>query len=78
MPLDDSQDPMPPDTVTVSDPVVTGVDPVPDDMEPFTLRKRTDEELADYDEGFKCGQRGGQNDDSKSQAWQRGWAEAQE
>lgn len=31
MPLDDTQDPMPPDTVTVSDPVVTGVHPVPDD-----------------------------------------------
>jgi hypothetical protein len=31
IPLDDSQDSMPPDTVTVSDPVVTGVHPVPDD-----------------------------------------------
>jgi hypothetical protein len=31
IPLDDSQDPMPPKTVTVSDPVVTGVHPVPDD-----------------------------------------------
>jgi hypothetical protein len=100
MPLDDSQDPMPPDTVTVSDPVVTGVHPVPDesgsdesgegysegglsgeatiDTEPFMLRKRTDEEVADYDKGFECGQKGGQNDDTKSQAWQRGWAEAQE
>jgi hypothetical protein len=101
MPLDDSQDPMPPDTVTVSDPVVTGVHPVPDesisdesseegysegglgreatiDTEPFMLRKRTDEEVADYDKGFECGQSGGQNDDTKSEAWQRGWAEAQE
>jgi len=32
MPLDDSQDPMPPDTVTVSDPVVTGVEPVPGEI----------------------------------------------
>jgi hypothetical protein len=31
IPLDDSQDPMPPNPVTVSDPVVTGVDTVPDD-----------------------------------------------
>ncbi len=64
--------------VDVSDPVVTGVDPVPDDTEPFMLRQRTDEEIADYDKGFDCGQKGGQNDDTKSAAWQRGWAEAQE
>jgi hypothetical protein len=31
VPLDASQDPMPPHTVTVSDPTVTGVQPVPDD-----------------------------------------------
>jgi hypothetical protein len=100
IPLDDNQDPMPPDTVTVSDAVVTGVHPVPDesvsdessegyserglsgeatiDTEPFMLRKRTDEEVADYDKGFECEQKDGQNDDTKSQAWQRGWAEAQE
>ncbi|MBB5329413.1 hypothetical protein [Tunturiibacter gelidoferens] len=105
VPLDDSQDPMPPNTVTVSDPIVTGVHPVPDDSigqesskedysegglsgeaavdvnpdtEPFMLRQRTNEEIADYDKGFECGQEGGQNDDTKSQAWQRGWAEAQE
>jgi hypothetical protein len=48
------------------------------DTEPFMLRKRTDEEVADYDKGFECGQKGGQNDDTKSQTWQRGWAEAQE
>ena len=48
------------------------------DTEPFVMRSHTDAEIAHYDEGFKCGQSGGQNDDSKSQAWQRGWAEAQE
>jgi hypothetical protein len=64
--------------VNVSDPEVTGVDPLPDDTEPFMLRERSRDELADYDDGFKCGQSGGQNDDTKSQAWQRGWAEAQE
>jgi hypothetical protein len=64
--------------VDVSDPVVTGVDPVPDDTEPFMLNKHSDEEVADYDKGFECGQSGGQNDDTKSEAWQRGWAEAQE
>jgi hypothetical protein len=100
IPLDDSQDPMPPDAVTVSDAVVTGVHPVPDksvsdecsegysegglsgeatiDTEPFMLRKLTDEEVADYDKGFECGQSGGQNDDTKSEAWQRGWAESRE
>ncbi|WP_433963845.1 hypothetical protein [Tunturiibacter gelidiferens] len=48
------------------------------DTEPFELRRHTDAEIADYDDGFKCGQSGGQNDDTKSAAWQRGWAEAQE
>jgi hypothetical protein len=85
-----------PKVVKVTDPVVTGVDPAPDeassegglsgeaatdvntDTEPFMLRKRTGEEIADYDNGFETGQKGGQNDDTKSEAWQRGWAEAQE
>lgn len=48
------------------------------DTEPFMLRKHTDEEIADYDKGFECGRSGGQNDDTKSEAWQRGWAESQE
>ena len=48
------------------------------DTEPFMLRKRTDEEIADYDKGFEVGQKGQQNDDTKSEAWQRDWAEAQE
>ena len=46
------------------------------DTEPFMLRQHTDEEVADYDKGFECGQKGGQNDDTKSEAWQSGWAEA--
>jgi len=48
------------------------------DTEPFMLRHHTDEEVADYDKGFECGQSGGQNDATKSEAWQSGWAEAQE
>jgi hypothetical protein len=48
------------------------------DDEPYLLKDRSEEEIADYDKGFECGQSGGQNDDTKSVAWQRGWAEAQE
>jgi hypothetical protein len=48
------------------------------DDEPFFLREHSDEEIADYDAGFKAGSNGGSNDDSQSLAWQRGWAEAQE
>jgi hypothetical protein len=48
------------------------------DTELFMLRQRSDEEIADYDKGFECGQSVGQNDDTKSEAWQSGWAEAQE
>jgi hypothetical protein len=48
------------------------------ETEPFMLRQRTDEEIADYDKGFMCRQDGGQNDDTKTEAWQRGWAEANE
>jgi hypothetical protein len=96
-----TKDAMLPHIVKVSDPIVTGVDPVPDgsisqessekaysegglsgeataDTEPFMLRKHTDEEIADYDKGFEAGQKGQQNDDTKSETWQRGWAEAQE
>jgi len=64
--------------VTVSDPEVTGVHPIPDDTEPFILREHTDEEVGDYDDGFKAGFKGRANDDTKSRAWQRGWAGAQE
>jgi hypothetical protein len=52
--------------------------PLDSDNEPFMLRQRTEEEVADYDKGFESGQKGGPNDDTKSEAWQRGWAEAQE
>jgi hypothetical protein len=52
--------------------------PLDSDNEPFLLRQRTEEEIADYDKGFESGQKGGPNDDTKSEAWQRGWAEAQE
>ncbi|WP_433968323.1 hypothetical protein [Tunturiibacter gelidiferens] len=71
-----------PKRVQVSDPVVSAVEPVPtiesSDDEPFMLRQRSNEETADYDKGSECGQKGGQNDDTESHAWQRGWAEAQE
>jgi hypothetical protein len=49
-----------------------------DDYEPFLMRERTPEELADYDAGFIAGEDGKENDDTKSFAWQRGWGEAQE
>ena len=49
-----------------------------DDEDPFMLRERSEQELADYDEGFAAGSQGKEPDDTKSLAWQRGWAEAQE
>jgi hypothetical protein len=49
-----------------------------DDYEPFLMRRRTPEELADYDAGLIAGEDGKGNDDTKSFAWQRGWREAQE
>jgi hypothetical protein len=49
-----------------------------DDDEPFMLRERTPDEIADYDAGFKAGSEGREPDDDKSLPWQRGWAEAQE
>lgn len=67
-----------PATVSVSDPELSGVDTVPDDDEqPVMLRQHSEEEVTDYDDGFKAGFSGRSNNDSKSQAWQRGWAEAQ-
>ncbi len=50
IPLDDSQDPMPPDIVTVSDPIVTGVHPVPDD------RNGQENSKEDYSEGGLSGE----------------------
>jgi hypothetical protein len=48
------------------------------DNEPFDAEVRTDEELADHDLGREAGLAGESNDDTKSAAWQRGWADAQE
>jgi hypothetical protein len=46
--------------------------------EPFLLNQRTEEEMADFGAGFNAGLAGQEVDDSQSEAWQRGWAEAQE
>jgi hypothetical protein len=48
------------------------------DDEPFMIRQRTPEELADYDAGFKAFKDGKEWDDEQSFAWQCGWGEAQE
>jgi hypothetical protein len=48
------------------------------DDEPFLIRHRTPEELADYDAGFKAAQERKEWDDAQSFAWQCGWGEAQE
>jgi hypothetical protein len=73
---EDAQLPQP-SVVPLSDPELGGVDPVPDDAE-LMSRQHADEEVTDYDDGFKAGFKGSPNDEAKSQAWQRGWAEAQE
>lgn len=49
-----------------------------EDSEPFLLSQRTEEELADYSAGFNAGLAGENVDQNKSEAWVRGWAEAQE
>ena len=38
--------------------------------EPFLLRPRSDEEIAEYDLGFQAGKDGQEADDTKSEAWQ--------
>ena len=38
----------------------------------------TDEEIADHDLGLKAGLAGKPNDDTKSKAWHRRWADAQD
>jgi hypothetical protein len=48
------------------------------DTEPFMLRVRSVQELEDYDQGLGAGSEGKECDSTKSLAWQRGWAEAQE
>ena len=45
-----------------------------EDYEPFLMRERTSEELADYDAGFKAASEGKEWDDTMSFAWRRGWA----
>ncbi len=46
--------------------------------EPFMLRPRSDAEIAEYDLGFLAGKSDEVADDTKTEAWQRGWLEAQE
>jgi hypothetical protein len=46
--------------------------------EPFMMREHTAKEVADYDAGFKAGECGDDPDETKSRAWQTGWAEANE
>jgi hypothetical protein len=43
----------------------------------FKASDRTDEELNDYDLGCEAASDGKPNDDTKSEAWRRGWVEAQ-
>ena len=49
-----------------------------DDSIPFGAHELTDEEIEDHDRGVEAGLAGKPNDDTKSTAWQRGWADAQE
>jgi hypothetical protein len=49
-----------------------------DDELPFLSKNRSEEEVLDYDLGFLIGTEGKPLDNTKSVAWQRGWAEAQE
>jgi hypothetical protein len=68
--------------VQVTDPEVVGMgepsDDRMDDSTPFGAHKSTDEEIVDHDLGLEAGLAGKPNDDRKSAAWQRGWADAQE
>jgi hypothetical protein len=48
------------------------------DDEPFLMKERAGEDLADYDLGFMAGRSGEDSTSTKSSAWQRGWAEAHE
>ena len=49
-----------------------------DDNEPFLLNPRSEEEMANYGAGFNAGLAGENADKNQSEAWLRGWAEAQE
>jgi hypothetical protein len=48
------------------------------DSVPFEAQELTDEEIEDHDLGVEAGLTGKPNDGTKSAAWQRGWAAAQE
>jgi len=48
------------------------------DYEPFLVQKRSREQLIDLEEGFNTGSAGKITNDTKSEAWKRGWAEAQQ
>jgi hypothetical protein len=52
-------------------------EPIPDDQ-PFNSPDRTDEELVEYDKGVRAGLDGEPLDNTKTEAWRRGWADAQE
>jgi hypothetical protein len=56
---------------------ITAGQPV-DDEEPFLSRDRTEQEKTDFAAGYRSGESVSGIDDTKSDAWQRGWAEAQE
>jgi hypothetical protein len=59
-------------------PVKEPEDGLIDDSVPFGADEVTDEEIADHDLGLEAGLAGKPNDDIKSEAWQRGWADAQD
>ena len=48
-----------------------------DEHLPFDSSERSEEELIDHLFGLKAGAAGERNDETKSPAWQRGWADAQ-
>jgi hypothetical protein len=56
----------------------TGDEDLIDDSVPFEAKELTDEEIEDHDLGVEAGLAGKPNDSTKSAAWQRGWADAQE
>ena len=53
-------------------------DDLMDDSVPFGAHELTDEEIEDHGLGAEAGLAGKPNDNTKSAAWQRGWADAQE
>jgi hypothetical protein len=44
----------------------------------FLYKRCSQEELREYDAGYKAGSKGLEMDASKSVAWRSGWSEAQE